>query len=273
MPQPIECKSPAELDAMRRGGRILARVLRAVGKEIREGANGRELDRMARELIEQAGARPAFLGYEGYPATLCVSINEQVVHGIPCKKAFRAGDLVSIDCGLLYEGFFSDAALTVGIEPIRPVDALLIEVTRHALERGIAASQPGARLGDIGAAIQSAAAPHNFSVVREYTGHGIGRKLHEPPKIPNYGQPGTGMRIQAGMVLALEPMINEGTWKTLLTADQWTVVTADGRKSCHFEHTVAITENGPEILTLDRPVGEAVESLFKGDRPPESPRA
>lgn len=237
---------------MRESGQILARVLRSVSRLVQEGVSTRELDRHAREMIESAGARPAFLGYEGFPATLCVSLNEQVVHGIPSTTVvLRPGDLVSIDCGVYYRGFFSDSAVTVAVEPVSAEDHQLIEVTREALARAIQVACPGNRIGDIGEAVQTYVEGEGFSVVREYTGHGIGRNLHEAPKIPNFGRRGTGVRIQAGMVLALEPMVNAGTWRTRVLGDKWTVVTADGRKSCHFEHSVAVTEDGPVVLTQE----------------------
>jgi methionyl aminopeptidase len=235
---------------MRRNGRLLASILHRVTEQVAPGVPTRELDRMAREWILDAGARPAFLGYENYPKTLCTSINEQVVHGIPSRRVLKEGDLVSIDCGLLADGFFSDMAVTVPVGDVDPAVRKLIDTTRESLDRAIQAAAPGNRLGDIGAAVQTFVEEKGFSVVRDYTGHGIGRNLHEPPKIPNYGMPGTGMRLLPGMVLALEPMVNQGSWKTEVLDDDWTVVTTDRSLSCHFEHTVAVTENGPEVLTL-----------------------
>ncbi len=250
-PNAIELKSAAEVEIMRRAGRLLAQVLQKVAEQAREGVSTLALDRLARDLIMQAGARPAFLGYEGFPATLCVSINEEVVHGIPsARRILAAGDLVSIDCGLILEGFFADMAVTVGIPPLTPMAERLMKVTREALMAAIGAVRPNARLGDLGAAVESVVNPHRFGIVQEYTGHGIGRNLHEPPKIPNYGRAGTGIRLQEGMTLAIEPMINEGTARTLVLDDDWTVVTEDGGKSCHFEHTVAVTAQGAEILTV-----------------------
>lgn len=248
---PVELKSPEEIKRIKRGGQILGRILREVGALVAPGVTTRELDRMARELIEKAGARPAFLGYQNYPNTLCTSINEEVVHGIPSRRTLEPGDIVSLDCGLFLEGFFVDSAVTIPVGPVDLRVRRLIETTRRSLEVGIAQCQPGKRLGDVGAAIQECVEHAGFNVVREYTGHGIGRQLHESPKILNYGKRDTGIRIQAGMVLALEPMVNMGTWRTELRDDHWTVVTADGRWSAHFEHTIAVTPEGPQILTQE----------------------
>lgn len=248
---PVELKSPEEINRIRRGGRILGRVLRQVSASVTPGISTRELDAMARVLIEQAGARPAFLGYHNFPNTLCTSVNEEVVHGIPSRRMLEPGDIISLDCGLFLDGFFVDSAVTV---PVGSVDfrvRRLIETTRQALECAIAECRPGKRLGDVGAAIQECVERAGFNVVREYTGHGIGRQLHEPPKILNYGKRDTGTRIQPGMVLALEPMVNMGTWRTDVREDNWTVVTSDGRWSAHFEHTIAVTPEGPQILTQE----------------------
>jgi len=236
---------------MRRSGALLARILRQVAEKVEPGVTTRDLDRLAREWIFAAGARPAFLGYENYPNTLCTSVNEQVVHGIPSKRELKEGDIVSVDCGLFRDGFFVDMAVTVPVGQVAREVRRLIDVTRRGLDLAIAACAPGSRLGDIGEAVQTCAEQEGFSVVRDYTGHGIGRKLHEPPKIPNYGRKGSGMRLLPGMVLALEPMVNLGTWKTEVLEDNWTVVTADAQLSCHFEHTVALTANGPVILTRE----------------------
>jgi methionyl aminopeptidase len=247
----VELKSSEEIKRIQRGGRILGRILRQVSSIVAPGVTTRELDRMARELIEQAGARPAFLGYHNFPNTLCTSINEEVVHGIPSRRTLEPGDIISLDCGLFLDGFFVDAAVTIPVGPVELRVRRLIETTRRALEAAIAECRAGKRLGDVGAAIQECVEHSGFNVVREYTGHGIGRQLHEPPKILNYGKRETGTRIQTGMVLALEPMVNMGTWRTDVRDDNWTVVTADGCWSAHFEHTIAVTPEGPQILTQE----------------------
>jgi methionyl aminopeptidase len=245
-------KSEEELERMRIAGRLLALVRNEVANAAQAGISTLELDRIARRGIEDAGAKPAFLNYRGYPATICASINEEVVHGIPsAKRKLREGDILSIDIGLIFQGFYSDTAVTVPVGRISPELEHLLETTRESLDKGIAAFQVGNRLGDISNAIQRHAEDAGFSVVREYTGHGIGRQMHEDPRIKNYGLPGTGMRLRPGMVFALEPMVNVGVFGTRELDDGWTVVTADGKPSAHFEHTVALTANGPEILTKD----------------------
>lgn len=243
-------KSDEELEAMRRAGRELARVREEVARAVRPGVTTQELDRLALRLITELGAKPAFLGYNGYPATLCTSINEEVVHGIPsARRRLNAGDLISIDLGLILQGFYSDTAVTVAVGEVSAERRQLIEVTRKALEVGIAAMRADGRVGDVSSAIQRYVESQKMTVVRDYTGHGIGREMHEDPKIPNYGSPGRGLRLRPGMVLALEPMVNLGTWRTQVLEDGWTVVTADGKPSAHFEHTVALTGAGVEILT------------------------
>lgn len=245
----IEIKSPKEIDLMRAAGKLLRAVFSELEKAVQPGVTTGELDQLARKLIEEAGAIPAFLGYQGYPATLCTSVNEEIVHGIPGKRQLREGDIVAIDCGLILGGFYADCAYTYPVGKVAPLAARLIEVTRRALEAGISEMRPANRLGTLSAAIQKVVEDAGFSVVREYTGHGIGRALHEPPQVLNFGTPGTGLRLRAGMVFAIEPMVNVGTWKTRVLDDDWTVVTADGSLSAHFEHTVAVTENGPLVLT------------------------
>ncbi len=245
----IEIKSVDELHAMQRAGQLLREVVAKITRGIRPGIPTIKLDEMARTLIEKDGSRPAFLGYRDYPATICVSINEEVVHGIPSMRRLRDGDIVSIDVGLFKDGFYADKAVTVMVGKVTPSGRRLVQVTEEALQIGINVARPNKRLGDLSSAIQAHVEAAGFSIVREYTGHGIGRKIHEPPQIPNFGKAGSGPRLQPGMVLAIEPMVNIGTWKTVTLDDQWTVVTADGKLSAHFEHTVAVTDNKPWILT------------------------
>ena len=244
-------KSGEEIELMRAAGRELARIRGEVTSLAHPGISTHELDTVARQLIESVGAKPAFLGYHGYPATICASINEEVVHGIPSRKRIlRDGDLLSIDLGLILHGFFSDTAITVPVGEVAPEDRRLIDATQGALAVGIQAMRPGQRIGDVASAIERYVQSQGFAVVREYTGHGIGRRMHEEPKVPNFGEAGKGMRLKTGMVIALEPMVNAGGWKTEVMPDGWTVVTADRKRSAHFEHTVALTENGAEILTV-----------------------
>ncbi len=245
----IEIKSPAEIEKMRKAGKLLRAVFAELEQHVKPGITTRELDSLARKLIEDAGAIPAFLGYQGYPATLCTSVNEQIVHGIPGARVLREGDIISIDCGLVLGGFYADSAYTYPVGCVSELAARLIEVTRNALEAGIREMRPDNRLGTLSAAIQKVVEDAGFSVVREYTGHGIGRAMHEPPQVLNFGTPNTGLRLRPGMVFAIEPMVNVGTWKTRVLNDDWTVVTADGSLSAHFEHTVAITDDGPQVLT------------------------
>ncbi|PWH19751.1 MAG: type I methionyl aminopeptidase [Anaerolineae bacterium] len=249
----IILKSPAELAIMRQAGRINALALQAVREAIRPGITTAELDEIAHEIILQHGAKPAFIGVPGaypYPATLTVSVNDELVHGIPGKRRLQEGDIVSVDCGTIYEGFVGDSAFTVGVGEISPLAKRLIEVTYRALEIGIEQLRPGNRVGDVGAAIQRYVEGEGFYLTKEYTGHGVGRSMWEGPQVPNYGIPGRGIPLRAGMVIALEPMVLVGTEKTKVLADQWTVASADGSLTAHVEHTVAITENGPEILTV-----------------------
>jgi methionyl aminopeptidase len=209
-----------------------------------------ELDIITARELDRLGAKPSFKGYHGFPANLCVSVNSEVVHGIPGERILNEGDIVSLDFGAIFMGFQGDAAVTVGVGEISPQARQLIATTEGALKAGIAAAHPTARLGDISAAIQDCAESRGFSVVREYAGHGIGREMHEEPQIPNFGLPGTGPQLKKGMVLALEPMVNAGDWHTRLGDDHWTVYTVDGSLSAHFEHTIAITDGEPEVLTI-----------------------
>lgn len=245
----IELKSPEEIRIIKRGGAILRDVLARVEEAIRPGVTTLALDRIAHQMIEARGATPAFLGYQGFPGTLCTSINEEIVHGIPSRRALEEGDIVSIDVGVILDGFYSDSARTFPVGKIDAASRKLLDVTRRSLEIGITHLIAGQRLGDVSHAIQEYAEGEGLSVVREYAGHGIGRRLHEEPRVPNHGRPGRGPRWEPGMVVAIEPMLNLGTYKTRVLDDDWTVVTADGERSAHFEHTVAVTEDGPMVLT------------------------
>ena len=245
----IVLKTSGEIEIMRRAGALLRDVLDGLIPKIVPGISTLELDRIAQAEIERHGAKPAFLGLYGFPNTLCTSVNEQIVHGIPNRKPLNEGDILSIDVGLVLEGYYSDSARTVPVGRVDDESMRLIEVTRRSLDLGIERLLPGNRLGDVSSAIQEYVESQGFSVVREYTGHGIGRKLHEEPKIPNHGKAGRGIRWQTGMVVCIEPMVNVGTYKTQTLGDEWTVVTADKKRSAHIEHTVAIMEDGPLILT------------------------
>ncbi len=246
----IILKSPREISQMRDAGRIVAIILDMVSKEVRPGITTAELDKIAATEVVRLGAVASFKGYRGFPASICTSVNEEVVHGIPGKRVLNGGDIISLDFGAVLDGFHGDAALTLGVGEISLEAERIIEATRGALEEGIGAARMGARLGDVSAAIQTYAESRGFSVVREYVGHGIGRDLHEDPQIPNFGISGEGPVLQKGMTIALEPMLNAGTWRTAVAGDKWTVVTADRKLSAHFEHTIAIGEDGPEILTV-----------------------
>lgn len=234
---------------MRTAGKLLAEVLAILTATVRPGMTTAELDAVAAKELEARRVTPSFLGYRGYPAHICVSVNEEVVHGIPGKRLLKDGDVVSIDAGLVYKGFQADAAVTVGLGKVSPVAERLIEATRQAIAAGIAAARGGARLSDISAAVQETVEHQGFAVVREYVGHGIGRNMHEEPQVPNFGPPGRGPVLRPGMALAIEPMVNVGDWRTVVGPDNWTVSTADSSLSAHFEHSIAITEGDPEILT------------------------
>ncbi len=236
---------------MRRSGHIVRQVLEAVKQEVAPGKSTMDLERVAERKIKELGAKPAFKGYYDYPCVLCTSVNDEIVHGIPSeRRMLKKGDIVSIDCGVVLDGFYGDSAITVPVgDDVSPDLQKLLEVTRESLERGIKAAQIGNTVGDVGAAVQQLVEANGFSVVREFVGHGIGTKLHEDPQVPNYGTPGHGARLRDGMVLAIEPMVNAGRPETRLLNDKWTAVTEDGSYSAHFEHCVAVTKNGPVVLT------------------------
>lgn len=234
---------------MKEAGRIVAAVIAALTRAIAPGITTRELDALAVRELKRHGAAASFKGYRGFPASICVSVNDEVVHGIPGERVLQEGDIVGLDFGAYYRGFHGDAAVTVGVGNIDSQSRSLLEVAEGALRAGIAAAHEGARLGDISAAIQSHVESRGFSVVREYVGHGIGREMHEEPQIPNFGPPGQGPLLQNGMTLALEPMVNAGDWRTKVSANNWTVVTADGSLSAHFENTIAIDGAEAKILT------------------------
>jgi methionyl aminopeptidase len=246
----IIIKSEREIAAMRKAGRAVALVLRILAEELKAGMKTRELDAVAGRELEKLGAKPSFKGYRGFPANLCVSVNDEIVHGIPGERVLAEGDIVSLDLGAIVDGFQGDAALTVGIGEISPEAERLVETTRGALQAGVDKARAGARLGDISAAIQQYAESRGYGVIREYTGHGIGREMHEEPQIPNFGLAGTGPLLRRGMTLALEPMVSIGDWRTRLDGNHWTVLTVDGSLAAHFEDTVAITDDGAEILTV-----------------------
>jgi methionyl aminopeptidase len=246
----IIAKSAAEIEVMREAGRITARALDAVSSAVRPGATTADLDAIAEDVIVKAGARPAFKGYHGFPATLCTSVNDQVVHGIPGGRVLKEGEIVSVDCGAIVDGYYGDSARTFPVGQVSAEANRLMDVTKRSLEAGIARCRPGMRLYDVSAAVQEVAEAAGFSVVREYVGHGIGRSMHEDPQVPNYGKAGTGPTLRTGMVLAIEPMINAGAADVRSLDDGWTVVTLDGAMSAHFEHTVAVTEDGPLVLTV-----------------------
>jgi methionyl aminopeptidase len=243
-------KSQREIEQLKRSNMVVAEVFEKLKGMIKPGIVTKELDQVAEDYILLKGARPAFKGYRGYPATLCISINDEVVHGIPGQRRLKEGDIVSLDAGVNYLGYFGDAAMTFPVGEVDPEAKRLLEVTEKALYIGIEKAKVGNRLFDISYAIQTWVESHGFSVVRDFVGHGIGRELHEEPQIPNFGMPHQGPRLGRGMVFALEPMVNEGTYEVRVLSDGWTVVTADGKRSAHFEHTIAITDGGAEILSV-----------------------
>ncbi len=247
----IVLKSKYELGLMRHAGHIVGMVLDAMREAVKPGVSTAELNDLAEKIIAREGAKPAFKGYAGFPATICASINTEMVHGIPSRKrVLKESDIVSVDVGSIYKGWYGDAAITLPVGKISPEAQRLLDVTKGSLEAGIAKAVAGGHLGDISAAVQNYVESNGFAVIREYTGHGIGRKLHEDPQVLNYGRPGTGVRLRPGMTIAIEPMVSAGSYETRVLEDGWTVVIADGSLSAHFEHTIAITDDGPEIFTV-----------------------
>lgn len=267
----IQVKSPDQVARMREAGLVVARTLKVLADAVRPGITTTDLDRIAEREIRGAGAVPSFLGYQGYPASICASVNETIVHGIPDPaQRLRDGDIISIDCGAVLDGWHGDAALTIAVSEITAEDQALLDACETALWAGLAQARPGNRLGDISSAVErSVTASGPYGIIREYTGHGIGTAMHMAPDIPNYGQPGRGPRLAAGMALAIEPMITRGGEQTIELADGWTVVTLDGSRAAHFEHTVAITAAGPWVLTdlSERrvPAPDRVTSVAGGD--------
>lgn len=252
----IILKTPEEIKVMERASRLVAETLQALIPEVRPGVSTDELDRLAEQFIRDRGGVPAFKGYRSYPKTLCVSVNDEVVHGIPSKRTLKEGDIVGMDLGAIIEGFYGDSAVTVAVGRVDPKVAELLRVTQESLYKGIEKAVIGNRLSDISHAVQRHAESAGFSVVTDFVGHGIGRQLHEEPQVPNYGRPGQGPRLQSGMVLAIEPMINMGSPAVKILDDRWTAVTKDGSLSAHFEHTIAIDASGPRILTAREPAFE-----------------
>ena len=245
----ISIKTAQEIAILRDAGKILAEISEDLKRSLREGITTREVDQVAEKLIRQRAVVPAFKGYRDFPGCVCISVNEEVVHGVPGNRLLRAGDIVSLDVGIIHKEYYSDTALTVGIGTIRDALKKLLDVTSQSLDKGIEQARAGNHLSDISHAIQIFVEANHFSIVRDFVGHGIGKSLHEDPEIPNFGPPHNGPILKEGMVFAIEPMVNMGTWQTKILEDGWTVVTQDGAPSAHFEHTVAITAKGPEILT------------------------
>jgi len=246
----IELKSAREIGLMRRGGHILSDVRDRLRTTVKPGVSTLEIDLDIEEFIRARGALPAFKGYRGFPATVCISINDEVVHGIPsAQRHVKEGDIVGLDLGCIVEGYYADCAFTLAVGEVPPRVQELLDVTRESLERGITECRPGRRLSDVSHAIQSHVERHGFSVVRAFVGHGIGRALHEEPQVPNFGDPGRGPQLRPGMVLAIEPMVTMGSWEVRILDDGWTAVTKDGSLAAHFEHTIAVTDGGPEVLT------------------------
>ena len=251
-------KTPAEIDIMREAAQIVSRTLGLIASEVKPGVTPLYLDKIAEEYIRSQNAIPGFLGLYDFPNTLCISINEQVVHGIPTDRVLKEGDIISVDCGALYEGFYGDHAYTFEVGEVAPKIKKLLEVTKECLDLGVAETKAGNRIEDIGFAIQQHAEKHGYGVVRELVGHGLGRTMHEDPQVPNYGRRGRGKKIQEGLVIAIEPMINMGTANVKTLEDEWTIVTADGRPSAHFEHDVAVVNGKPEVLSTFKYIEEAL---------------
>jgi methionyl aminopeptidase len=235
---------------MRRAGGVVGAVIDLLKAAVEPGMTTKDLDRIAYKEITRQGAKPTFMGYRGFPASICTSINEEIVHGIPSKRVLKEGDIVKVDVGATIEGMIGDAAVSIPVGEVTAEAIALMDATRVSLEEGIKAAQPGGRIGDIGAAVQAYGESRGYGVVREFVGHGVGRFLHEDPQVPNYGQAGMGPLLRVGMCIAIEPMFNLGDWHTKILDDEWTVITADGKLSAHFEHSIAITKDGPEILTV-----------------------
>ena len=245
----ISIKSKEELQILREAGKILSGIVKELKSSLKSGVTTKEVDKIAERLIAKQNVIPAFKGYRGFPGCVCISVNHEVVHGIPSERILKAGDIVSLDVGIVHNNYYSDTAVTVGIGSIEPALQKLLDVTKESLYRGIRQAQVDNHLSDISAAIQRYVESNKFFIVKDFVGHGIGRNLHEDPEIPNYGPPHQGPILKEGMVFAIEPMVNVGTWQTKILDDGWTVSTADGKPSAHFEHTIAVTKSGPEILT------------------------
>lgn len=246
----VKLKTPAEIDKMREANRMVAKVLESIAGEVAPGVTTAALDKMAEDMCQEFGVKPAFKGYGGFPFAICASVNDEVVHGFPNGTPLKEGDILSVDFGVIYHGFFGDAAVTLPVGKVSEEATQLMDATKASLEAGIQMMRPGNRLGDVSHAVQKVAEAAGFSVVRQFVGHGIGRALHEEPQLPNYGSAGRGLQLKAGMVIAIEPMINAGGFEVRVLEDGWTAVTVDGKLSAHFEHSVAITKNGPRVLSL-----------------------
>ncbi|HPE07150.1 MAG TPA: type I methionyl aminopeptidase [Smithellaceae bacterium] len=244
-------KQPDEIDKARASNRIVAEVLSVLREKVKPGVTTRELDKIAEGVTEKRGARPAFKGYRGYPYSLCTSVNEEVVHGMPSNRVLVEGDIVGLDFGVCYQGLYGDSAITLPVGRVSEQATRLMQVTEQSLYSAIHQACDGNRLGDISAAVQETVETAGYSIVRDFVGHGIGKSMHEDPQIPNFGKKGRGIELKKGMILAIEPMVNAGKYKVKILSDGWTVITADGSLSAHFEHSVAITDNGPEILSID----------------------
>ncbi len=245
----ITIKSPQGIEDMRGAGAVVGSVISLLKRSVEPGMTTKDLDKIAYKEITRMGAKPTFKGYRGFPASICTSVNEEIVHGIPGKRVLKEGDIVKMDVGATLSGMIGDAAVSVAVGQVSQEAQDLMDATRESLEAGIKVCLPGNRIGDIGAAVQAYGQARNYGVVREFVGHGVGRFLHEDPQVPNYGTPGTGPLLRVGMCIAIEPMFNLGDWHTKILSDNWTVVTADDKLSAHFEHSITITENGPEVLT------------------------